>query len=98
VTDVNEVKTALIKSRRIIFTPAVDLKDELANTSIEITCYDRNGEEVKRVTSADEGDVEDPENSSTSGESGESGNSGNSGESGGSGSDPGDPGENGDMN
>ena len=28
------------------------LKDELKNTAIVITCYDRNGEEVKRVTSA----------------------------------------------
>ena len=65
VEDVNEVKTKLIKSRRIIFTPSVDLKDELANTSIQITCYDRNGEVVKRVTS-DAGEVEDPENESPS--------------------------------
>ena len=60
VEDVNEVKTKLIKSRRIIFTPSVDLKDELANTSIQITCYDRNGEVVKRVSS-DAGEIEDPE-------------------------------------
>ena len=64
VEDVNDVKTSLISSRRIIFTPSVDLKDELANTAIQITCYDRNGEEVKRVTSTS-GDVEDPENSLT---------------------------------
>ena len=62
VATVNEVKAGLIRSRRIIFTPDVDLKDELANTAIQITCYDRNGQEVKRVTSADEGIVEDPEN------------------------------------
>ena len=62
VANVNEVKTSLIRSRRIIFTPDVDLKDELANTAIQITCYDRNGEEVKRVTSSDPGTVEDPEN------------------------------------
>jgi predicted histone-like DNA-binding protein len=62
VEDVNDVKTSLIKSRRIIFTPSVELKDELKNTSIQITCYDRNGEEVKRVTSSDDGTVEDPEN------------------------------------
>ena len=60
VENVNDVKTKLIKSRRIIFTPSVDLKDELANTSIQITCFDRNGEVVKRVTS-DTGEVEDPE-------------------------------------
>ena len=62
VEDVNKVKTSLIKSRRIVFTPSVDLKDELAATAIQITCYDRNGEEVKRVTSSDDGTVEDPEN------------------------------------
>ena len=61
VENVNDVKTGLIKSRRIIFTPSVGLKDELANTSIVITCYDRNGNEVKRVTSTS-GEVEDPEN------------------------------------
>ena len=65
VESVNDVKTGLIKSRRIIFTPAVELKDELAATSIQITCIDRNGEEVKRVTSTDPGEVEDPENTNT---------------------------------
>ena len=70
VEDVNEVKAKLITTRRIIFTPDVDLKDELANTAIQITCYDRNGNEVKRVTSADDGEVEDPEN----GENGTTGN------------------------
>ena len=62
VADVNEVKTSLIRSRRIIFTPDVELKEELADTNIQITCYDRNGNEVKRVTSTDPGVVEDPEN------------------------------------
>ena len=42
VAKVDEVKTGLVTSRRIIFTPAVDLKDELANTAIQITCYDRD--------------------------------------------------------
>ena len=62
VEKVDEVKAGLITSRRIIFTPAVELKDELAGTAIQITCYDRDGKEVKRVTSTDSGDVEDPEN------------------------------------
>ena len=62
VEDVNKVKTGLITSRRIIFTPDVDLKDELKNTAIVITCYDRDGKEVKRVTSTDDGDIEDNEN------------------------------------
>ena len=63
VEKVEEVKTGLITSRRIIFTPTQDLKDELADTAIQITCYDRNGEIVKRVTSADAGNVEDSETS-----------------------------------
>jgi predicted histone-like DNA-binding protein len=62
VEDVNKVKAGLITTRRIIFTPSVDLKDELANTAVQITCYDRDGNEVKRVTSTDDGTVEDPEN------------------------------------
>ena len=62
VEDVNKVKTSLITSRRIIFTPDSDLKDELKNTSVVITCYDRDGKEVKRVTSSDDAEVEDPEN------------------------------------
>ena len=66
VEKVEDVKTSLIESRRIIFTPAVDLKDELMNTAIQITCIDRNGNEVKRVTSTDDGTIEDPEDDSTS--------------------------------
>ena len=61
VAKVEDVKTSLISTRRIIFTPTQDLKDELASTSIQITCYDRNGNVVKRVTSADAGTVEDSE-------------------------------------
>ena len=67
VADVNDVKTSLIRSRRIVFVPSVELKDELARTSIQITCYDRNGNVVKRVTSDDDGTVEDPENTSGGG-------------------------------
>ena len=59
VDDVNKVKSSLITSRRIIFTPDVDLKDELKNTAVQITCYDRDGKEVKRVTSTDDAEVED---------------------------------------
>ncbi len=77
VEDVNKVKSNLITSRRIIFTPDTDLKDELKNTAIVITCYDRNGNEVKRVTSDDDAEVEDPENGSTgNGENGSTENGG----------------------
>ena len=68
----NDVKTSLITTRRIIFTPDVDLKDELKNTAVQITCYDRDGKEVKRVTSADDGTIEDNENGGTT----DSGNNG----------------------
>ncbi|MCR4593229.1 MAG: DNA-binding protein [Bacteroidaceae bacterium] len=78
VADVNEVKAGLITSRRIIFTPNVELKDELADTAVQITCYDRNGKEVKRVTSTDDGVVEDPDSltpdPSPKGEGGDNGN------------------------
>ena len=76
VESVNDVKTKLIKSRRIIFTPSVDLKDELANTSIQITCYDRNGEVVKRVSS-DAGEIEDPDDTDDNGTGGGTTNGGN---------------------
>ena len=91
VEKVEEVKAGLITSRRIIFTPAQDLKDELKDTAIQITCYDRNGEEVKRVTSADPGTVEDPENGSTDNGSTENGSGTENGgsNSGGSGIVPG---------
>ena len=89
VEKVEDVKTGLIKSRRIIFTPSVDLKDELAATSIIITCYDRTGKEVKRVTSTS-GEVEDNEdeqdNENGSSDSGNNGtqNSGSRGSGSGS--------------
>jgi len=80
VEDVNKVKTGLITSRRIIFTPDVDLKDELKNAAIVITCYDRDGKEVKRVTSADDAEVEDNENpGNTGGGTTDSGNNGSTG-------------------
>ena len=85
VEDVNKVKTSLIKSRRIIFTPAVDLKQELKDTAIQITCIDRNGQEVKRVTSTDDGEVEDPDNDTTGGESTGGQTGGSTGGSGGPG-------------
>ena len=73
VEKVEDVKAGLISSRRIVFTPASDLKDELADTAIQITCFDRNGDEVKRVTSTDPGTVEDPENENSGSTSGNGG-------------------------
>ena len=61
VEDLEDVKTNLITTRRIVFTPSVDVKDELKNTSIQITCLDEDGTVLKRVTSGDSGDIEDNE-------------------------------------
>ena len=89
VEKLEDVKTNLITVRRIIFTPNVDLKDELKNTSIQITCLDEEGNVLKRVTSGDSGEVEDNENGGSSTgsetENGESGGSQNGSESGQSG-------------
>ena len=65
VEKLEDVKANLISVRRIIFTPNVDVKDELKNTSIQITCLDEDGNVLKRVTSGDSGDIEDTENGST---------------------------------
>jgi hypothetical protein len=62
VEKLEDVKTNLISVRRIVFTPNVEVKDELKNTSIQITCLDEDGTVLKRVTSGDSGDVEDNEN------------------------------------
>ena len=79
VEDVNKVSSGLISSRKIIFVPNVELKDELKNTSINITCYDRNGNVVKSVKSSDDGTVEDPENENGSTGDGENGSTENGG-------------------
>ena len=84
VEKVDEVKAGLITSRRIIFTPAVELKDELAATAIQITCYDRDGKEVKRVTSTS-GEVEDPEQENQNQSGNQSGNGGSTNTGGNSG-------------
>ena len=67
VGDVNKVASDLIQTRRIIFTPDVDLKNELKQTSISITCYDVDGNVIKRVTSEDAGEVEDNEGENENG-------------------------------
>ena len=76
VAELEDVKTGLITTRRIVFTPSVDVKDELKSTSIQITCLDEDGNVLKRVTSGDSGDIEDPENGSGSTDSGSGSNSG----------------------
>jgi predicted histone-like DNA-binding protein len=80
VEKVEDVKAGLITSRRIIFTPNTELKEELTKTAVQITCYDKDGKEVKRVTSTDPGTVEDNENQNGGSTEGTNGsNSGNDG-------------------
>ena len=69
VDNVADVKATLITSRHVIFTPSTDIKKELAETPVSITCYDRNGKVVKTVTSEDNNDVEatDEDKTDTSG-------------------------------
>ena len=59
VADVNMVASSLITTRKIVFTPSTDVKKSLKDASVSITCYDRNGNVVKRVTSGDSGEIED---------------------------------------
>ena len=68
------------------------MKDELKNTSIQITCLDEDGNVLKRVTSSDSGDIEDGEEENGGGENnggtntgGNSGGDNNGGNNGGSG-------------
>ena len=79
VENLEDVKTGLISVRRIIFTPNVDVKDELKNTSIQITCLDEDGKVLKRVTSGDSGDIEDPDQPSNGGNTGGNTGGGNQG-------------------
>ena len=100
IADVNLVGSDLITMRRVIFTPNVDIKDELKKTSINITCYDRNGQPVKRVTSSDDGTVEDNENDNqgggtTTGGSGSGTGTGGGDNTGGTGGNTGGGGDNG---
>jgi predicted histone-like DNA-binding protein len=76
VEDLEDVKAGLITTRRIVFTPSVDVKDELKNTAIQITCLDEDGNVLKRVTSGDSGDIEDPDQPSNGGNSGQPSNGG----------------------
>ena len=91
VQNIEDVKTSLISARRVIFTPSKEVKDELQATKIAITCYDKDGNIVKRVTSADTNDVEDPEGGTTGNGSTDSGNGGSTENGGGENTNPSNP-------
>ena len=71
VEDVNDVAKGLIRTRKVVFTPSVDIKSELKATKIAITCYDKDGNLVKRVTSTDDGEIEDNDGGDDNGGGGE---------------------------
>ena len=79
VETVAEVASGLITARRVIFTPNVDIKEELQRTAIQITCYDKDGKVIKNVTSCDGGSVEDPDNTPGGGDNNPGGGSGTNG-------------------
>ena len=93
VETVAEVASGLITARRVIFTPNVDIKEELQRTAIQITCYDKDGKVIKNVTSGDGGSVEDPDNTPGGGDNNPGGGDNNPG--GGSGTNGGGSGTNG---
>ena len=91
VEKLEDVSAKMITTRKVVFTPSTDLKSTLASTSVSITCYDRNGDLVKRVTAAgtdvdNEGDTSggDTENPTDTGGSGSDTGGSGSGNSGGS--------------
>ena len=79
VEKLEDVKSGLITVRRIVFTPSVEVKEELKNTSIQITCLDEDGNVLKRVTSGDSGEIEDSENSGNENQNQNQGGSTNTG-------------------
>jgi predicted histone-like DNA-binding protein len=78
VEDVNDVAKSLIRSRKVVFTPGVEIKNELKQTKVSITCYDKDGNEVKRVT-----DDNSNENDNDNGNGNQGGNTGGNGGGGG---------------
>ncbi len=81
VEDVNKVSSSLINRRYIIFVPNADIKEELAKTSVYITCYDRNGKIVKQVTSADKNDTGEGDNTNQGGGTSQGGGTNQGGDS-----------------
>lgn len=83
VEDVNKVSSSLINRRYIIFVPNADIKEELAKTSVNITCYDRNGKIVKQVTSADKNDTGEDDNKDNTNQGGGTSQGGSTSQGGG---------------
>ena len=100
VEDVNDVAKSLIRSRKVVFTPNTDIKNELKQLKVSISCYDKDGNEVKRVTDdTTNEEVEDPENGQQTGngqqttDNGQQSGGENTGGDGGDGGDDPEPGD-----
>ena len=98
VADVNDVAKSLIRSRKVVFTPSVDIKNELKQLKVAITCYDKDGKEVKRVTDdttneeVDDNGQQNGDGQQSSGSTvNEGGDNGGGDNGGGGGADPNDP-------
>ena len=59
VSIVVDVSSGLITARKVIFTPSTTIKQELKGASINITCYDKEGNVIKQLNSSEPGDVDD---------------------------------------
>ena len=90
VEDVNDVAKELIKSRKVVYTPSTDIKDELKGTNISITCYDKDGKEVKRVQDDTSDETIDEGEDNTQTGDGNTTTGGNTGTGGTTGGDDGD--------
>jgi hypothetical protein len=88
---VNDVAKSLIRSRKVVFTPSVDIKNELKQLKVAITCYDKDGKEVKRVTddNSEEEVLDNGDNGQQNG--GGTNEGGDNGGNEGGGADPNDP-------
>ena len=94
VEKLEDVSAKMITTRKVVFTPSVDLKNTLASTSVSITCYDRNGDMVKRVTASGapvegEGDTSGEENETPTDTGGSDNTGSGNTDTGGSGTDQG---------
>ena len=80
VEDVNDVAKKLITSRKVVFTPDSDILATLRGTSVQITCIDKDGNVVKRVTD-DASNETVEEGGSGEGQNGSNGSNSSSGSS-----------------
>lgn len=46
-TEASKVSDKDVFRRKLLLTPTKSIKDDLNSTTLEITCYGRNGQEVK---------------------------------------------------